>query len=55
MIRGATPARGESTSFAEDTESDGCVTNDYTSGAITSDDELIAPACPRSGAPMPKS
>ena len=55
MIQGVTSARGAYTSSAEETESDGCNTDDYTSGAITSDDELIAATRRRGGTTIPRS
>ena len=54
MIRGALPTRGAPTSSGEDTESEGGVTDEYTSGALTSDDELVTAARPRSGTPIPR-
>ena len=54
MIRGALPIRGAPTSSGEDTESEGGVTDEYTSGALTSDDELVTAARPRSGTPIPR-
>ena len=54
MVRGTIPTRGASTCSAEDTGSDGGVADGYTSGALTSDDELITAARPRCGTPIPK-
>ena len=39
LFRGASPARGASTSSEGETESEGYTTNEFTSGAITSDDD----------------
>ena len=42
MVRGDTPARGASTSSEGEPESGGYTTDEYTSGAITSDEEQYA-------------
>ena len=54
MVRGVVPTRGGPSSSGADTESEGGMTDDYTSGALTSDDELVVAARPRCGTPLPR-
>ena len=54
IIRGATPARRVSTSSEGEPESGGYSTDEYTSGAITSDEEHYAQTEGRSGKPGPR-
>ena len=54
MIRGATPARRVSTSSEGEPESGGYSTDEYTSGAITSDEELYTQSEGRCDTPGPR-
>ena len=53
MIRGAKPARGASTSSEGEPENGGCSTDEYTSGAITSDEDATLQTESRSATPGP--
>ena len=53
MIRGATPVRGASTSSEGEPESGGYSTDEYTSGAITSDEDTTLQSEGRSATPGP--
>ena len=54
MVRGVLPTQGGPSSSGADTESEGGITDDYTSGALSSDDDLVVASRPRCGTPLPR-